>query len=551
MVTAPGVSLLADDDPTHRERPDLVEVGTRNGHPVEMALSELGGVTLVGPDAAQVAAAWVSALMVRAGPRAAEVVMTGAALDEVFGPGAFPGSVPGLRVVDGSGAVLGILERMVLSRTRQLTEADVPDVVAYRRANPWEPMPMVLAVIDQLPGADAGRWAATAAAGPCLGFAVFTCDPHAAMPARLVIGPNRVVSEAAPDELAARLVGVELFGLSAPEATDVVAMLAETEERPDSTDDDPAAGITAPEESAWPLFVSTPEVTSPDASTPLGAVPDGEALRSKPAPGPSTSPEGVPVSVSVFGPYEIAVDGEVVSKGLRTMAKELLAWLCLRPEGASVEAAVEALWPDTERSQVHKQFWQAATNLRTRLGTASDPDTKVLVQSGDVYRLDPVALACDLWVFQDALGVAARAEDDQVARAALRRAVDAYRGELLAGIDYLWVEPVRQDLHRRALDAHLRLADLEDRLGNPDAADATLHRAIDINRYAEEPYRRLMTLQAERGRLDAIAHTWRLLQSRLDEIDVDPEPATVRLHRSLTAPEESPAERARRARLPL
>ena len=548
MAPPPGVSLLADDDPEHRERPDLVEVGTRDGHTVEMALSELGGVTLAGPDASQVAAAWVASLMVRAGPRAAEVIMTRPALDELFGPGALPGPVPGLRVVDGPDAVLASLERMVLSRTRQLTEDDVPDVVAYRQANPWEPVPMVLAVIDEVPGADAGRWAATVAAGPRLGFAVFTCDPHAEMPARLVMGTDRVVSTGVPGELAARLIGAELFGLRADEAADVVATLAETEERPDSTDDDDTAGITGPEETAWPRPVSSAEVTPADPSTPLHVVPASDVLPIEP-PEPPTPPETAPVRVTVFGPYEIAVDGEVVSKGLRSVAKELLAWLCLRPEGASVEAAVEALWPDTERSQVHKQFWQAATNLRTRLGPASDPDTKVLVQSGDVYRLDPGALTCDLWVFQDALGVAARAEDDRVARTALRQTVDAYRGELLAGTDYPWVEPIRQDLHRRALDAHLRLADLDARLGNPDAADATLHRAIEINRYAEEPYRRLMALQAERGRLDAVADTWRLLQDRLDEIDVDPEPATVRIHRSLTAPEETPAERARRARL--
>ena len=544
-VRAPGVSLLADDDPDHRERPDLVEMGTRDGQLIEMALSELGGVTLAGPDAAQVAAAWAAALMVRAGPRAAEVIMTRPALDELFGPGACLGPIPGLRVVDGPDEALGTLERIVVSRARLLTEADVSDVVAYRQANPWEPVPMALAVIDRLAGADAGRWAATVAAGPRLGFAAFTCDPRAAMPARLVIGADRVVSAAAPDELAARLVGAELFGLSATEAADVVATLAETEERPDST----CAGITTLEETAWPLPVSSLDDAPVDASTPLHVVPVGEALGSEPGPEPPAPPETAPVSVTVFGPYEIAVCGEVVSKGLRTMAKELLAWLCLRPEGASVEAAVEALWPDTERSQVHKQFWQAATNLRTRLGPASDPDTKVLVQSGDVYRLDPGALTCDLWVFQDALGVAARAEDDRVARTALRQTVDAYRGELLAGTDYPWVEPIRQDLHRRALDAHLRLADLDARLGNPDAADATLHRAIEINRYAEEPYRRLMALQAERGRLDAVADTWRLLQDRLDEIDVDPEPATVRIHRSLTAPEETPAERARRARL--
>ena len=546
MAPPPGVSLLADDDPEHRERPDLVEVGTRDGHTVEMALSELGGVTLAGPDASQVAAAWVASLMVRAGPRAAEVVMTRPALDELFGPGALPGPVPGLRVVDGPEAILSSLERMVLSRARQLTEDGVPDVVAYRRANPWEPVPMVLAVIDEVPGTDAGRWAATVAAGPRLGFAVFTCDPHAAMPARLVMGADRVVSTGVPDELAARLIGVELFALRADEAADAVATLAETEERPDSTDTD--AGITAPEETAWPPFVSSPEVTPAEPSTPLHVVPDNDALPIEP-PEPSIPPETAPVGVTVFGPYEIAVDGEVVSKGLRSVAKELLAWLCLRPEGASVEAAVDALWPDTERSQVHKQFWQAATNLRTRLGTAGDPGTKVLVLSGDVYRLDPAALACDLWVFQDALGVAARAEDDRVARVALRRAVDAYRGDLLVGTDYPWVEPVRQDLHRRATDAHLRLAEIDARLDAPDAAEETLRRAIDLDRYAEEPYRRLMALQGKRGRPDAVADTWRLLRNRLEEIDVDPEPATLRLYRSLTSPQETPADRACRARL--
>jgi DNA-binding SARP family transcriptional activator len=231
------------------------------------------------------------------------------------------------------------------------------------------------------------------------------------------------------------------------------------------------------------------------------------------------------------------------------VAKELLAWLCLRPEGASVEAAVDALWPDTERAQVHKAFWLAAANLRTRLGATNETESKVLVASGDVYRLDPTAVDCDLWAFQQALATAARVEGDRPARDALRRAVDAYRGDLLVGTDYGWVEPVRQDLHRRALDAHLRLANLDTRLGKPDAATDTLRRAIDLDRYAEEPYRRLMALQADQGRLDAVADTWRLLNDRLGEIDVDPEPATERLYHSLTRPPESPADHARRARL--
>ncbi len=543
------VPAMTDDDVEHRERPDLVEIGTRDGHRVELALSLLGGVAVTGPTAAQVVAAWVSAVMTRAGPRAAEVIATRPALEVVFGPGGCLEAVPGLWVLGDAERVLRSLERTVLARARQLAEAEVPDVVAYRRANPWEPVPMILAIVDHLPEADAGRWAATATQGPRLGFAVVTCDPDAPMPARLRVGEDRVVAAATPVETAERLVGVELFGLTPDEAADVIATLADTEERPDSTEDDDAHDrIAAPEGVAWPTFARLADRPGDEAPAPVPS--PGET-----GPPEAAAPDRASVVVSVFGPYEIAVCGRVVSRGLRTVAKELLAWLCLRPEGASVEAAVDALWPDTERDQVHKAFWLAASNLRTRLGTKADADTngdadtKVLVASGDVYRLDPDAVSCDLWSFQEALATAARAEEDRPARDALRRAVDAYRGDLLAGTDYAWVEPVRQDLHRRALDAHLRLADLDVRLDNPDAAEDTLRRAIDLDRYAEEPYRRLMNLQAQRSRLDAVTDTWKLLEARLGEIDVDPEPATVRLYRSLTSPPDTPADRARRARL--
>jgi len=158
----------------------------------------------------------------------------------------------------------------------------------------------------------------------------------------------------------------------------------------------------------------------------------------------------------------------------------------------------------------------------------------VLIQTGEVYRLDADAIGCDLWQFQAALRDAAQS-DDARACDALRRAVEVCGGDLVQGADYRWVEPVRQDLHCRVLDAHLRLAELEEQLGAPDAAEAVLERAVELDRYAEEPYRRLLSLHGRRRRPEAVETTFRLLQRRLEEIDVDPEPATLRLDRSLTA----------------
>jgi DNA-binding SARP family transcriptional activator len=76
-----------------------------------------------------------------------------------------------------------------------------------------------------------------------------------------------------------------------------------------------------------------------------------------------------------------------------------------------------------------------------------------------------------------------------------------------------------------------------------------LERAIDLDRYAEEPYRRLMALQAAHGRIDAVTATWKLLHQRLGDLDLEVEPATTRLYRSLTASVPDTSEGAHPVRL--
>jgi DNA-binding SARP family transcriptional activator len=220
----------------------------------------------------------------------------------------------------------------------------------------------------------------------------------------------------------------------------------------------------------------------------------------------------------------------------------LFAWYLLRPEGATIDEAVDALWPATHPGQVRRQFWRPFGDLRTRLRSTGDNGLEVLEKVGEHYRPHPAEVTCDLWSFQAALGDAARANDEEEARVSLRRSVEAYRGDLLSGVGYSWVEPVRQDLHRRALDARLRLAELDDPAGQPGLAVEILERAIELDRYAEEPYRRLMGLHAAHGRPDAVTATWQLLRSRLADLDVDMDETTARLYRTL-ANTDSPAPR--------
>ena len=70
-----------------------------------------------------------------------------------------------------------------------------------------------------------------------------------------------------------------------------------------------------------------------------------------------------------------------------------------------------------------------------------------------------------------------------------------------------------------------------------------------MDRYAEEPYRRLMALHGAHRRHDAVPATWQVLQHRLADFDLDLDEATARLYRTLVAPEGDVPAGARPIRL--
>ena len=478
--------------------------------------------------------------MVRAGPGAAEVLCTGALAGRLL-PSLGP--LPAIRRVATPEDLARAVEAERIARTRRLEAAGTPDAKRFRAEHPENPLPLLLVLADAPSDATAGRWAALGAGAPPLAVAVIYLSDTPAASGRVVLDDTRAVTGAEPAALADRLCGAELFGLRADEAVELLGALAAGGSDSDSDCEQTGAADHAG---------AGDRGDGGHGNGTGGAVPSphvSDLVWREPAAGDDTGEQAArPIRVEVLGAMQITTFGQPVATGIRSRAKALLAWYLCRPEGASAEQAVDALWPDTPPEAVLRQFWRALGDLRAGLRGPGGETLEVLEKTGERYRPAPGEIACDLWELQAALGAAARAEDGDEARQALRGAVEVYRGNLLDRTGDPWVEPVRQDLHRRALDAHLRLAELEEAAGRPDAAVATLERAIELDRYAEEPYRRLMTLQAARGRLDAVGSTWRQLNRRLAELDLDVEPATVRLYRTLTAGEETDAPRP--ARLP-
>jgi len=527
----PGFSL---DDADRRQNPGRLEIGILGGRNVGCDITDLSGVALCGPVADDVARALLAGLVARAGPGAAEVLCTGALAGRLL-PSLGP--LPVIRQVQTPEDLARAVEAARIARTRRFEAAGTPDSKRFRAEHPENPLPLLLVLADAPSDASAGRWAALEAGAPRLAIAVVFLSDTPAASGRVVLDDTRTVTESEPAALADRLRYAQMFGLRADEAVELLGALA------DAT----AAGSDSEQTGAGEHAGVGDRGDGSGGGVPSRPVSD--LVWPEPAAGDDTGEQAArPIRVEVLGPMQITAFGQPVTTGIRSRAKALLAWYVCRPEGASAEQVVDALWPDTPPEAVLRQFWRALGDLRAGLRGSAGETPEVLEKSGDRYRPAPGEIACDLWELQAALGAAARAEDDEAARQALRRAVEVYRGELLEGMGDPWVEPVRQDLHRRALDAHLRLAELEEAAGRPDAAVATLEQAVELDGYAEEPYRRLMTIHAARGRLDAVGSTWRQLNRRLAELDLDVEPASARLYRTLTAGEETDAPRP--ARLP-
>ena len=531
--TAPGddaaevlaVFPVADDE--RRLDPGLLEVGVRHATAVDVEVAELSGVAVHGPGADEVVRALLAGLLVRAGRGAAEVVLSLAAAERL---------VPGLPAAAairclGPDQAARVVEVERIARTRRLEAAGAKDAASFRHDNPENPLPLLLVVVCDLPAESLGRWSGLLGDAGRLGICVLFLDDTPAATGRLRLGAGRTVADAEPAALAERLSGAQLHGLRADEAVELLGALSAAEDDGEGADAEPP-GVEAPDGSGR---------AEQDGDPPHHAAADGLAEEVAderwPEPAPPLGRER-PVVVEVLGPYRISLFGRPVPPGLRARAKMLLAWCLLRPEGVTIDEAVVALWPDTPPGRVLKVFWHPLGDLRSFFRDHGEAALEVLEKVGEHYRPSPTEIRCDLWDFQATLAEAARADEAGSARTALRRAVEAFRGDLLQGADYPWVEPVRADLHRRALDAHLRLAELEEQAGHPDAAVAVLERAIELDRYAEEPYRRLMALHAAHGHLETLAALWQCLGRRLADLDVEMDPATIRLYRSLTASDE-------------
>jgi DNA-binding SARP family transcriptional activator len=215
--------------------------------------------------------------------------------------------------------------------------------------------------------------------------------------------------------------------------------------------------------------------------------------------------------------------------GLRQHAGGLLAYLVVHRPGADKNDIMEALWPDASVRRAAERLSTEVGNLRRCIRQAAqNQDVQPVVNTGGRYHLNPDVVDVDVWRLHDALRQATTATDPAQRVQALQAGVSIYTGSMADRHDYHWLEPVREQLRRNVIRAHLHLADLVSAENPRHAADLTAA-AARLDLASEELAQLAMEASSRIGHTGAVAAQLRQLRSALRDIDEEPSSETLTL----------------------
>jgi DNA-binding SARP family transcriptional activator len=243
----------------------------------------------------------------------------------------------------------------------------------------------------------------------------------------------------------------------------------------------------------------------------------------------------VPIRITVLGPprvywhQEPGTPATEITTAFQPRTRELLVFLALHPDGATREALLAALWPDSPPDKTTNAMNTALSRLRRAVSTATHDRVCDITIAGDGrYHLDPTLTDIDYWHLTRAQA-ARRAATTETARVnAYQDIVNSYTGPLADGMSTEWIETAREATRRDAIDAVAALARalVEN---DPQQTLDLLETARAFDPHNELLYRDIMRLQQRLGQLDAIPRTLTLLTTRLAELDERPTEHTITL----------------------
>jgi TolB-like protein/two-component SAPR family response regulator len=237
----------------------------------------------------------------------------------------------------------------------------------------------------------------------------------------------------------------------------------------------------------------------------------------------------------LFGRFEAAGPNGPIELNSKKLAA-LLAYLARTAPASHTRAELMTLlWGSHFEAQARQNLRQALTRLRRVLGDDA------LISSGENVSLRTDAVATDASRFEALLS--------DGSRDALNTAVGIYRDRLLTDVTIEeeawseWLAVQRQRFESLALDAMVRLGEIELHSGNQARALEAGSRAVAINNLREDAHRLVMrALVADGRRAHALKHYEELCTLLKRDLAVQPDPSTKALANELRGSDVARAE---------
>ena len=241
------------------------------------------------------------------------------------------------------------------------------------------------------------------------------------------------------------------------------------------------------------------------------------------------------LEIRLLGPFEVALDGELVTGFETNSARALLAYLASEPGRARPRPVVaETLWPDRPQGAALSNLRHVLSVLRRALGDRDSAHPVLITDGGSVA----IAASDEVWVdlveFERLAGTPA---DTPGVVEEWNRAVDLWRGPLLEGLTVRagaeweeWLVVTAERVRRRLAVVLRRLADHHERAGAWELAIPTLRRLTEVDPWDERGHRQLMRLLARTGEgARALVHFTDLEERLLSDLGAEPAPETLAL----------------------
>ncbi|HWQ24762.1 MAG TPA: BTAD domain-containing putative transcriptional regulator [Gaiellaceae bacterium] len=212
--------------------------------------------------------------------------------------------------------------------------------------------------------------------------------------------------------------------------------------------------------------------------------------------------------IALLGP--LTIHGAKQSRrGLRARALELIAFLALRREGAQRDEILEALWPGEDPRRSRHRLYQAVRDARRLLGDAVSSER-------DRYWLERDRVRVDVDELDELVDKARRARRDTRAEL-LERALMLFRGEPLAGCDYVWSEGELRRLGATYVELLKRVGRARLERGDPQASLAAAERGLVVDALDEDLWRLALEAEGALGLREAIDERYGRLRDLLHE----------------------------------